>query len=288
MIPDGLFKSYLRDGFALAPSLLSDEETARLRKLTADLEASADPHGGDTPVFDFSEPGPDGVRPIQRIKKPHRVDPFYAELARHRGILSFIEKAVGPAIRLNHSKINMKSAYGGDALEWHQDWAFAPHTNMSTCVASVFIDDAGPDNGALQVIEGSHKGPLIDHHDNEGFFSGVIPIHHPDMDLTKARMLTAPAGSVGFHHPLTIHGSSVNRSGQSRRILFLEYAATDAYPLFYPVDWAEYESRIVQGPSTSQVRIETNPVKLPFPSKAGSSIYNIQAAAKSRYFATAV
>ena len=72
-----------------------------------------------------------------------------------------------------------------------------------------------------------------------------------------------------------------------RRILFLEYAASDAYPMFYSVDWDEYQSRIVAGPKTSEVRIEPPRVKLPFPSRAGSSIYKIQVPATTRYFATA-
>jgi ectoine hydroxylase-related dioxygenase (phytanoyl-CoA dioxygenase family) len=209
------------------------------------------------------------------------------ELARHPTILQVVERLIGPSIRLNHSKINMKSAEGGAALEWHQDWAFAPHTNMSTCVASVMIDDADADNGAMQVLAGSHRGPLIEHHDEDGYFVGVIAPDAPEMDLSTAKMLSGPAGTVAFHHPLTIHGSGINRSGRQRRILFLEYAASDAFPLFYPVDWSDYDSRIVKGAPTSLVRVEPNPIKLPFPSRAGSSIYKVQVTAKKRFFVAA-
>ena len=103
--------------------------------------------------------------------------------------------------------------------------------------------------------------------------------------LAQAEALVGPPGTVAFHHPLAIHGSGVNRSGDPRRILFLEYAASDAYPLFYDVDWDEYNGRIVQGPATSEVRIEPHPIRLPQPTRAGSSIYKIQATAQSRYFA---
>jgi len=178
----------------------------------------------------------------------------------------------------------MKAARLGSPLEWHQDWAFAPHTNMTTCVVSVLIDDADVENGAMQVLPGSHLGPLFEHHDEDGFFVGAIPPDTPGLDLSAAAPIVGKAGTISFHHPLTIHGSGANRSGRPRRILFLEYAASDAFPLFYAVDWNEYNSRIVSGAPTSEVRVEANYIKLPFPSRAGSSIYKLQAGARSKFF----
>jgi ectoine hydroxylase-related dioxygenase (phytanoyl-CoA dioxygenase family) len=133
------------------------------------------------------------------------------------------------------------------------------------------------------VISGSHLGPLHDHHGEDGFFDGAIPAQV--LDLAAAKPLLGPAGTVAFHHPMTVHGSGLNLSGGSRRILFLEYAASDAFPLFYNVDWAEYNSRIVAGPESSAVRVEANAVKLPFPTRAGSSIYKIQATSGAKSFA---
>jgi ectoine hydroxylase-related dioxygenase (phytanoyl-CoA dioxygenase family) len=282
---DGYVAEYLRSGYVVVPGFLDPAETERLRAVTDALEARAEGVETEDALFDF-EPGPTSGRPrIQRIKKPHRADPYFFELAAHPRIVAFLSEVIGPDLRLSHSKINMKAAQDGSPLEWHQDWAFAPHTNMSTCVASVMIDDCDLDNGAMQVIPGSHQGPLYDHHGADGFFEGAISPATPGLDFTKAAPLVGAAGSVTFHHPLTIHGSGFNRSDRSRRILFLEYAATDAFPLFYSVDWTEYGSRIVAGPPTPAVRSEPNPIKLPFPTRAGSSIYKIQAGVESRFFA---
>jgi ectoine hydroxylase-related dioxygenase (phytanoyl-CoA dioxygenase family) len=282
---DDIAFQYQRDGYVVVPGLLTPAETERLRGVTDGLVAGAPGDVNETPVFDF-DTDETGARTIQRIKKPHRADPFYMDLARHPKVLAVLEALIGPDIRLSHSKINMKGPRGGAALEWHQDWAFAPHTHMGTCVASVMIDGARAENGAMQVVPGSHKGPLLEHHDDEGYFIGAIG-GNCEAGLDRAVSITGPAGTVAFHHPLTIHGSGINRSGDARRILFLEYAAADAYPLFYAVDWAEYQGRMVQGSATSKVRVEPNYVKLPFPSRAGSSIYKIQAGLKSRFFAAA-
>ena len=276
------------DGYALVHNLLSDAEVGMLQAITDQVSAQAMGAEGETPIFDFE----DGHTPedprIQRIKKPHRIDPFYNALARHARILSIVRKLIGENVRLSHSKINMKAARLGSPLEWHQDWAFAPHTNMATCVVSVMIDDTDMENGAMQVLCGSHKGPLIEHHDDENYFVGAIAPGTLGMNLSAAVSLTGRAGTISFHHPLTIHGSGANGSGRQRRILFLEYAAADAFPLFYPVDWAEYNSRMVAGTAGPEIRVEPNIVKLPFPSRAGSSIYKLQAGVKAKFFQPAV
>lgn len=282
---DEIVSHYDTHGYAVVPGLLAGPVLDELLELTARIEARAADSIADDAWFDFDQDA-NGRRTIQRIKKPNRIDPFYARLAGHPKIVDVLNRLIGPNIRLNHTKMNMKAANGGAALEWHQDWAFAPHTNMSTCVASIMLDGASAENGAMQVIPGSHKGPLLDHHDEEGYFAGAVDVSQVALD--KAALLAGPPGTVSFHHPMTLHGSSVNRSGRSRRILFYEYAATDAFPLFYKLDWEEYDSRIVAGPPTSEVRFEQNYVKLPFPSRAGSSIYKIQAESNRRYFAEAM
>jgi len=287
MTLDDIVEHYGAFGYVVVPGLLSPTEIAELRAVTDSVAATAAGLSEETPVFDFDPAANGAPITIQRIKKPHRVHSAYAALSRHPALLAVLERIIGPDIRLSHSKINMKAGNGGAALEWHQDWAYAPHTNMDTCVISIMIDDARVANGAMQVISESHKGPLHEHHDEDGYFDGAIDVATAGIDMNRAVPLEGCAGTVTFHHPLTIHGSGVNRSGDPRRILFLEYAAADAFPLFYSVDWPEYQSRMVAGRASSEVRIVPNVVKLPFPSRAGSSIYKIQATSRAKYFAGA-
>ena len=273
---------YLGHGYVILPQFLDADETAALREVTDRVAAGAFGVEGANPVFDF-EPGHTAAEPlIQRIKKPNRVDPLYDAMARHQRLLAVIGQVIGANIRLNHTKINMKTARAGSPLEWHQDWAFAPHTNMATIVASMMIDECTPENGPVLVVPDSHKLGLLEHHDAEGFV-GAISSDTAGLDLNSAVPLLGPAGTVALHHPLTVHGSAANLSGGARRILFLEYAASDAFPLFYPVEWGEYNARIVAGPETSKARLEPVEVKLPFPAP-GSSIYKTQARLESRFF----
>ncbi|MDM0121619.1 phytanoyl-CoA dioxygenase family protein [Variovorax arabinosiphilus] len=279
-----MYAQYQAQGYVLIPDALNPAEVAELQATTDRIAAQATGLTEENSLFDFEAAHTPEVPMVQRLKKPHRVDPLYFALAKHPAIFTLVQRICGENMRLSHSKINMKAAREGSPLEWHQDWAFAPHTNMSTCVASVMIDDVSLENGAMQVLPGSHKGPLFDHHDPELGFVGAVDIAAQKVDIGGAASLVGAAGTVSIHHPMTMHGSGANRSGRQRRILFLEYAASDAFPLFYDVDWDEYNARLLTGPATSEVRTEPHYIKLPFPSRAGSSIYKAQAHARARYF----
>ena len=92
---------------------------------------------------------------------------------RNGRIVAILEDLIGPGVRFDTGKLNMKDAAGGAAVEWHQDWAFYPHTNDDLAAVSIFIDDVVADNGPIMVLPGSHTGPVYDHHSG-GYFCGAM------------------------------------------------------------------------------------------------------------------
>ena len=95
----------------------------------------------------------------------------------------------GPDIRFDTAKLNMKCAGFGAPVEWHQDWAFYPHTNDNLAAVGVMFDDMAMENGPLMIIPGSHKGPTFDHH-ADGVFCGAMDPANRDVDYGKAMPLT--------------------------------------------------------------------------------------------------
>ena len=95
---------------------------------------------------------------MRRIKTPHLWHPAYAAMVRHPNILEVLKRLWGPSIRFDVSKLNLKAAGYGAPVEWHQDWAFYPHTNDDLAAVGIMIDDVDEDNGPLLVIPGTHKG----------------------------------------------------------------------------------------------------------------------------------
>jgi len=266
--------TYDRDGFAIFPGLLGGPVLAQLQA-ESDRVFAEGLRQEASPLFDY-EPVPDGTpKVVQRLRKPTAYAPFYMELARQPAILDLVEPLLGPDIRLHHSKINVKAPGVGSPLEWHQDWAFIPHSNRSLAIVSVFIDDCPTEKGPMLMLPGSQLGMLHDHHHDGLFFGAIDPA---SLDLNTAVELPGPAGTVTVHTPMTVHGSGFNRGQSVRRILFFEYAAADAWPLFYGVDYAEFDSRIVRGHASNQPRLEPVFVKMPYPTAVAGTgkIYDQQ------------
>ncbi len=216
------------------------------------------------------------------------VDEVFARAARKERLLDIVECLVGPGVRFDHSKMNIKTRGGQAAIDWHQDWAFYPHTNDDLLAVGLYLGDCTLENGPLMVIPGSHRGPVFDHH-HEGLFVGSCSAGELGALPKDAVPLAGRAGSITIHHVRTLHGSLENRSGRDRRLLLMCYMAIDAWPLASAgsFDLAEFDSRILRGKPTLQPRQEALPVRAPIPRIPDSdSIFEDQEMVAGRSFAT--
>lgn len=285
-LDDDALASYRRDGVLVVEGLLDSATRQRMKQVLADLIETAREVHSHTDVYDL-EPTHSAQQPrVRRIKKPHLVHPVFDEFMRSPRLLALLSALLGPSgVRLHGSKLNLKSPECGSAVEWHQDWAFYPHTNDDVLAVGVLLDDATPDNGPLLVLPGSQCGPTYDHHGPDGRFCGAMDPGRDGLDFGRARALLAPAGACSFHHVRAVHGSAQNRSTQSRNLLLYEFAAADAFPLLGITDWDEFNSRLLVGSPTAQPRVVDCPIRMPLPpAKNQGSIYENQTALGSRYF----
>lgn len=276
---------YRDTGWLVVENVLDEAMLSQARQVIAEFVAGAANVTKHDHIYDL-EPGhrPEAPR-VRRIKTPHINHGLFWEIAKLPRLVGMLDQLLGPSgIRLHGSKINLKAPQFGSPVEWHQDWAFYPHTNDDILAVGVMLDDMLPENGPLMVMSGSHKGPTYDHH-QDGYFSGAIDPAKLDLDLSQAVPLTAPAGSMSFHHVRLVHGSAQNTSQRSRQLLLYEYAAADAWPLMGVNDFANFNERLVSGQPNVVPRMAEVPVRMPLPpSPHPGSIYENQTAAKNRYF----
>jgi phytanoyl-CoA hydroxylase len=285
MIDDAAVITYREQGWLVVEDVLDAQELTMLRQSVETMKEGARGLTAHTDIYDL-EPThqPDAPR-VRRIKVPHRHNPDFMEMARHPRLLAILKRLLGSeAVRLHGSKINMKAPHGGAPVEWHQDWAFYPHTNDDLLAVGVMLEDCTVENGAMLMVSGTHKGEVFDHH-SEGYFCGAMDLDAAALDFAGAMPCTGRAGSMSFHHVRTVHGSAENLSSRPRTLLLYEFAAADAWPLLGVKDLAEYNLRLVSGTPTITPRLEPVPVRLPLPpAPRQGSIYENQATAKTRYF----
>ena len=283
-------KTYRDKGFVVVESIFSAAEVKEMTDALDSLVEGACGLTDHTSVIDL-EPShtPENPR-VRRIKDPFINHPVFNRMAKHPRLIAVLTTLIGPNLRMHGSKINLKSAAYGSPVEWHQDWAFYPHTNDDVLAVGVMLDDMTEDNGPLLCVPGSHTGPTFDHH-QDGRFIGAMDPTTCDIDLSSAEKITGQAGSCSFHHVRTVHASGKNTSGKDRRLMLFQVCAADAWDI-RGMDrigsWEMYLETMIAGEPTLEPRIVPTPIRLPYPGPLKSgSIYESQSLVRNKYFGDA-
>ena len=273
---------YHEHGYLGVENVLSQREVDDLRRVTDVFVEKSREVSEHTEVFDL-EPGHTPENPkLRRLKSPIEQHAVYRETLHHEKILAMVSQLIGYGLRCNGNKLNMKQPGYGSPVEWHQDWAFYPHTNDDLLAVGVVIDDMTKENGPLLVIPGSHKGPVYDHHLNGHFCGAVTDPTFSDKGTTPVMV---KAGGITIHHVRMLHGSVSNTSDNPRRLLLFQYCAIDAFPLGGIANWDAFNATIVRGEATNIPRVEPVPVRLPYPGALRTgSIYESQTVLKKSTF----
>ena len=206
--------AYHAQGYTLVEGAVAPALLAEINRIVDDFVAQARGVTANNEVYDLETTHTPEAPRVRRLKEPVERHPLFWELVRSPGVIGPVTQLLGPDLRLHGSKLNMKAAGYGAAVEWHQDWAFYPHTNDDLLAVGVMLDDVALENGPLMVVPGSHRGKIYDHH-HDGYFHGAVNLAVETPDLASAVTLTAKAGSMSIHHVRMLHGSAVNRSSSS-------------------------------------------------------------------------
>jgi phytanoyl-CoA hydroxylase len=275
---------YTEEGYVVVPGIVDTQTLKQMKAVLSTLVEDSRTVSAHTDVYDL-EPGHSSNDPrVRRIKKPHLVNSVFLDFARSPLLTQCLMSLIGTSGRLNTSKLNLKAPGFGSPVEWHQDWAFYPHTNDDILAVGVMLDDTTTENGAMLVLPGSHRGQTFDHHDEEGNFCGAMNPDTCGVDFSKAVPCEGPAGSASFHHVRLVHGSAQNTSKNPRGLLLYEVCAGDAFPLMGINNYADFKNRLLFGEDTVVPRSNAAPVRMPLPAaKNQGSIYENQTSGK-RFF----
>ncbi|MGH7142669.1 MAG: phytanoyl-CoA dioxygenase family protein [Planctomycetota bacterium] len=242
---------YDANGFLVFDGVLTAAEVDALRQAAASPEVHAHLH---------SRQGEMETQTVHALEIT-MAHPAFLALASHPAIVAKLRGLIGPDIQLQHSKLAVKpSTPGTGPFQWHQDFAYFPHTNTSLAAVMVMLDDATPENGCMSMVLGSHKLGLLNHLNPKGVFTGGCREPQYTSDSSKVAEIRPRAGGISIHHGLTLHGSPANRSGRPRRGVVFQYRADDAYQLCDGI-WQD-TGILVAGERREKVRCDAGTVAL--------------------------
>lgn len=277
-----LVDRYERDGYLYLADALSPERLSRLREVFEGWVEESRSHDGPygetfdgRPRFDV-EPGHSAERPaLRRIASPVEVSDAYLDVMRSNPALDAVAQLIGPNLRFRESKVNSKLPGTPTHLKFHQDLPFGPLTNEDLVTVIFHLDEVTAENGPLEVIPGSHRGPLYEHW-HDGMFTGVVGSEVVEMARAEAVPCIGPAGSACLMHGRLLHGSGPNLSDSPRTLFISAYRSEDCYPLETSHVPSEHEGELVRGVRTNRVRC--TPLEMAFSEvPTGASFFGQQA-----------
>ena len=278
-------KQFQQNGFLHLENIISGDMLQRLNAQFAQSVEESRQHDkpwGSTydqrPRFDI-EPGHSADKPaLRRIASPIEISDVYLDFMRDNPALDAVVDILGPDIKFENAKINSKQPGSATQVKYHQDFLFEPHTNDDMITVLFFLDDVTPQNGPLEVIPGTHRGPLYEHWHDAVFTGSVADAVVAEMK-PHAQACYGPAGSACLMHTRLLHGSAANLSDKPRTLFICEYTAEDCHPLQANHIPSKYMYELVRGNPSNRVRCSSYDMTFPEVPK-GASFFEQQAKAQ--------
>lgn len=290
MIEQWQVDQYHQQGFLVVEDVLTSEEIAALQHdfdQWVEESRSQSAPWGDTQDgrsrFDIESDHSAEHPSLRRVSSPNDISAAYRHAALQSRMAQIAGKLIGGSgARYHHSKINSKLPHTATKVEWHQDFLFTPHSNDDIVTALLMVSEVTPENGPLNVVPGSHRGPLYSHW-QDGRFTGAVEPAVVKEQCQQPSACFGPSGSVCFMHTRLLHASSPNETEWPRTLFIAVYAAEDALPFGENPLPSPDAGTLVYGDESGMVRSTPNELRLPqkprgasfFVQQAGQDLANV-------------
>ncbi|WP_460840699.1 phytanoyl-CoA dioxygenase family protein [Noviherbaspirillum agri] len=230
-------EQFHRDGYLIFRKLASSTACAEMLEVTrahlrseiAPLEYEAELGYPGAPIS-LNAPGGRTVRRLRSAYQRHACFRQWAEDAR---LVTWLQQLLGERVCLtlaHHNSVMTKHPDFGTATGWHRDiryWSFARSELVSVWLA---LGRETANNGALQIIPGSHRRAIgRDQLDELDFL-------RPDVAANQAlfaqgQTLELEQGDVVFFHSLLFHAAGRNTGSAVKNSVVFAYRGVSNPPL---------------------------------------------------------
>ena len=213
-----------RNGFVNAGPLISEAEADQLAdEILTIIERREDPNSPQP--LRIANLSREAEKPIWQIVNIWQASEVFSQLLKNEKLKHYISKLTGKSdFRIWHDQVQYKPSHVGGRLSWHQDLPKWPVMKGGTqLTAWVALDDAGPQNGCMVMVPGSH----LRGNQNKWLhqYDGSWQLGHNESFKSEPTQVLCPVqkGHVHFHDSLTWHSSGPNLSGQPRRAIAMHF-----------------------------------------------------------------
>jgi hypothetical protein len=174
----------------------------------------------------------DDRRNAYSINAYHLVCAGIYDLVLRPVLLDYVEPLLGPCFGSWGNHLFCKLPGDPMAVPLHQDASYWPITPSRTVTVWIALDDADPENSAMEFVPGSHLHGPLPHEDLPLDGSRVLKRQVVDPERYGERTSNSMrAGEISIHSDLLLHGSQPNRSRRRRAGMTIRYAAGEVRAL---------------------------------------------------------
>lgn len=277
MLTQAQIDQFWRDGYLTVENAVTVTQMSALKQQLTDWveqsRAHQKPFGpatiDDRARFDMGAEHSAEHPALRRVNNPSEISPAYYDVINNAAMVDMIADLIGPNVKFHHCKINLKLPGSQTQVDYHQDFAYTPHTNDDIVTALLMLDDMTTENGCLMVVPGSHRGPVYTLFDGDQF-TGKVDSATDKAAKAQQVPIYGTAGSVCLMHTRLLHGSESNHSQQPRGLYICVYSAADAFPIARNPMPSPQEGLIVRGRKSRVARLMQAEVELPEQPKSAS------------------
>jgi non-heme Fe2+,alpha-ketoglutarate-dependent halogenase len=163
---------------------------------------------------------------VTRLDAPHLFFGWAWDLSTHPRVLDCMEQLVGPNVLLKSTRLFYKFGNSDSFVGWHQDGITEEVKDGYVPAIWLGLTPATAENGCLRVVPRSHRLGLIPHAARPNPDNLTTQGATAEVDIGTPQDVVMQAGEMSLHHPLVLHASNPNRSGESR----IGFSATYSNP----------------------------------------------------------
>lgn len=200
-------ETFRRDGTLFPLPVFAADEIARCYTALLALEGAR--AGRLPPLLNF---------------KPHLLVPWLWELIGEKRILDPVQDLLGPDLLCWEASFFSKGPSDKAFVTWHQDATYWGLTENIGVTAWLAFTPSTRANGCMRVIPGSHLRALK--HVETSDRNNMLPAREQvgeAVDERRAVDVELQPGQMSLHHPMLVHGSEPNTSGERRVGLAIRY-----------------------------------------------------------------
>ncbi|CAE8619035.1 unnamed protein product, partial [Polarella glacialis] len=201
--------AYRRDGYLLPSFRLDAELLAGGRRAMDDILAKNPDVMPELLVNAHLVDGEEGVKGCHE----------FLAIASSPALVDVVAQCLGTEnVILWACQIFCKLPGTGKSVPFHQDGLYWPIEPLRACSAWIALDSSDAENGALQVLPGTHRSTVehVQRVDEDACITYIADPAVVDPMLPQARTIELEPGRISLHDSMLLHGSGRNTSQRRR------------------------------------------------------------------------